>query len=113
MNVIAEGGVNANIDEYLVAKGTSGGVRVQANGLVTLRSDNPAGGDSDLLVRSGIGAMNLVAESASTSADVDVSGKGVAGGVRLQANGSTSLRTDNPGAVADDLLVDLVPAPCP
>ena len=104
MNVVAEGG-DANIDEYLTAKGPSGGVRLQANGLVTLRSDNPNGGDGDLLVRPGIGAMNLLPESASASADIDIAGKGSAGGVRMQANGSTSLRIDNPNAVADDLLV--------
>ncbi len=103
-NLIAEGG-DANVDEYLTAKGSSGGIRMQANGLVTLRTDNPNSGDSDLLVRPGTGAMTLIPESASASADIDLSGKGSAGGVRLQANGSTSLRTDNPNAVGDDLLV--------
>ncbi len=104
INLIAEGG-DANIDAELIAKGTSGGLRVQANGLTTLRTDNPNAGDSDLLIRPGTAAMNLLPESASASADIDITGKGAAGGVRLAANGSTTLRTDNPGASAADLLV--------
>ena len=104
MNIVAEGG-DANVDEYLTAKGPTGGIRLQAAGLVALRADNPNAGDTDLLVRPGLGASNLIVESASASADVDIAGKGSAGGVRLVANGSAALRTDNPNAVADDLLV--------
>ena len=104
MNLVAEGG-DANVDEYLTSKGPSGGVRMQANGLVAFRTDNPNSGDSDLLVRPGSGAVNLVVESLSAGADIDIAGKGSSGGVRLQANGTTSLRTDNPNAVSDDMLV--------
>ncbi len=101
MNMIAEG-PDANIDWYLIGKGTTGGVRLQANGLTALRTDNPNSGDSNLLVRPGTAVINLLAESASTNAEIYAAGKGI-GGVRLQANGSTVLRVDNPNAMPDDI----------
>ena len=104
LSLISEGN-DPSIDEYLTPKGVAGGVRLQPNGLVTLRTDNPNGGDSTLLVRPGVGATNLIVESGSTAADLLLAGKGATGGVRLQANGSTTLRSDNPSAVTDDLLV--------
>ena len=105
MNLIAEGGDPA-IDYILTPKGTTGGVRLQANGLTTLRTDNPNGGDTDLLLRPGTGAMNLIAESGSASADLTMAAKGPNGGVRLQAQGATVVRLDNPGSGGtSDLLI--------
>lgn len=105
MNLVAEGG-DASIDYLLTPKGVAGGVRLQGNGLTTLRTDNPNGGDSAMLVRPGVGAVNLIAESASTSADLVVAAKGPNGGVRLQAQGATVVRLDNPGAPGtSDLLI--------
>ncbi len=105
MNLVAEGGDPA-IDYLLTPKGVSGGVRLQGNGLTTLRTDNPNAGDSALLVRPGTGAANLIVESASASADLVLAAKGPTGGVRLQAQGVTVVRLDNPGSPGtSDLLV--------
>ena len=154
----AEGG-DADVDIYQVAKGPTGGERLLANGLTTFRTDNPNGGDSDVLVRPGTGAASLIAESASAAADIYVtakstgsvhlqsggadvlrgqnltagnsdlllqsqtgavllrpenagnagdlllSGLGASNGVRLQANGQTTVRTDNPAAASNDMLI--------
>lgn len=105
MNLVAEGG-DATVDYLLTPKGVGGGVRLQGNGLTTLRTDNPNAGDSAMLVRPGTGAVNLIVESASTSADLVVAAKGPNGGVRLQAQGATVVRLDNPGTPGtSDLLV--------
>jgi len=98
-------GSDASVDLQLQAKSVTGSVKLQANGQTVVRVDDANSGSDDVLFRSGAGTMNLIAEGGDTNIDYFVTPKGVTGGVRLQANGSTTLRTDNPNAVADDLLV--------
>ncbi len=104
MNWIAEGG-DANIDVNVAPKGPAGGVRLQSNGSTVLRVDNANTVANDLLVRASTAALNLIAEGGDSNIDVVLSPKGGAGGVRLQANGGTVLRVDNPGPGTSDLLV--------
>ncbi len=102
---VAAIGADASVDLQLQAKSAAGSVRLQSNGQTVLRTDNPNVGDSDLLARPGTGAMNLIVESASASADLVLAAKGPSGGIRLQAQGGTVVRLDNPGAGTSDLLV--------
>jgi hypothetical protein len=103
MNWIAEGG-DADIDVYLTPKGPTGGVRLQAAGDTVLRVDNPTASGDDLLMRGGAATMTLLPEGAEAAIDLYLDAK-AAGSVRLQANGGTVLRVDNPAPGTSDLLV--------
>ena len=93
------------IDFQLGAKGATGSVRLQSNGQTVLRADAANGSTDDVLVRGGNGALNLILEGPDANIDFYAQAKGLAGGVRLQANGLTTLRTDNPNGGNTDLLV--------
>ncbi len=98
-------GSDAVVDFQLGAKGATGSVRLQSNGQTVLRTDAANGSTDDVLVRGGNGALNLILEGPDANIDFYAQSKGVTGGVRLQANGATTLRTDNPNAGNTDLLV--------
>lgn len=104
LSFITESG-SANASLAFAPKGTAGAIKLQANGRDVLVADNPSAGDSNLLVRSGTGGMNLSTVSATADANINLSGQGTNGGVRLNANGATPLRVDSPGAGNTTVLV--------
>ena len=91
-------GSDASIDLLLGSKGPSGSTRIQSGGQTVLRTDNPSSGNSNVLLRSGTGAVSVVVESPSANSDLSIASKGSTGSVRLQSNGVTVLRTDSPAA---------------
>ena len=97
-------GPDASIDLYLGAKGPTGSLRLRAQNSTVLRLDSPGPGDTNLLLRSGSGAANLITESAAANADIYLGAKGN-GSIRLQSGGATVLRTTSPGGTDTDALV--------
>ena len=98
-------GSDPAVDFQIGAKGPTGSVRLQSNGQTVLRADAANGSTDNLLVRGGSGALNLILEGPDANIDFYAQSKGAAGGVRLLANGATTLRTDNPNAGNTGLLV--------
>ena len=98
-------GPDAAIDFSIGAKGPTGSLRLQSNGQTVVRVDAANASTDDMLVRGGSGALNLILEGGDASVDLYAQAKGPNGGIRLQANGATTLRTDNPNSGNTDLLV--------
>ncbi len=91
-------------DLILAGQGATNGVRVMANGGLVLRADNPAAGNSDVLVRAGTNSVSLITESGVANADLALAAKN-AGSVRLLAGGGAVLRATNAGGGDTDALV--------
>ena len=103
VNLVAESAA-ASADVAMAAKG-AGSVRLLSGGLVVLRSTNSGSGNTDALVTSNPGNVTIAAENAGALGDLNLTGAGATGGVRLQAAGTTTLRTDNPASGNTALLV--------
>lgn len=63
-------------DLLIAGQGAGNGVRLQANGGTVLRVDSPAGGNSDILVRSGQDAVSLTVETSDSNANIVLNPKG-------------------------------------
>ncbi len=96
---------SANADILLSSKGPTSSVRLQSQGITSLRTASPGPGDSDLYVLGGSGAVSLVAEGAPASVNLSLASKGSSGQVALQSNGGTVLVVDSPGPGTSDLRV--------
>ena len=81
-------GKDSDVDYTIGALGATGSVRLVAGrsgSQPVARVDNPSGGDTDILFRSSSGAIDLIAESSQTNADISIAPKGSG---RLLLNGS-------------------------
>ncbi|SFJ54766.1 hypothetical protein SAMN05216304_109137 [Bosea sp. OK403] len=81
-------GTDANIEAFLASKG-AGAISLRANGKKIFRVDDFNGnGDTNVLVRPGIGVTNVIVESAQTNADYNMTPKAAG---RVFSNGSGGL----------------------
>ena len=96
---------SANADILLSSKGPTSSVRLQSQGITSLRTASPGPGDSDLYVLGGSGAVSLIAEGAPASVSLSLASKGSSGQVALQSNGGTVLVADSPGPGTSDLRI--------